>query len=410
MEYKTQTIWVIHSLANPRYPEEGITLHPFVCRGVAADTICGWGYSYRKVSSIQKETLYYTGDQIPFRVFHVDSKGNSKWFGTEDGDAGRWAVKEAQKDKLDGGYEYDGEILYDAYSYILNTKNCEPLKFPRRVEFTTSENGDGRLVVRFNAHPEYDGSYSSGKYYFPDKSFKACIGPAMVSISKESETYGFLTGEMIKPDNVPEFDKLLDWAWAYKPDGKVAIINSPFRGTYYASEVATDDAQQYFRSYQRFYVNELLKKDKCDVADYIKEAHWDEDWVLYDVQNYAVIRSFTDLFLENAWGSEWTWDTVRAIFNKCEGDEALKAKFHWAMTDRVPIGNQLERAATVGLVKVWELPSYKVYTVKLCIKNILGVINFTPEEAKELAAEITAINEKADTDIKDLVKRGKLKI
>lgn len=408
MEYKTQTIWVIHSLTNPGYPEDGVCLDPFLCRGVAADTIYNWGYSFREGVTIQKETLYYTGEKVPFRIFHVSNEKCTKWFGSEEaGEASRWAVKEAQKDKLDGGYEHDGEILYHVDLYTLNTKNYEPMEFPRRVELTMSSKiRDGRLVVRLNAHPEYDGHRSHGKYYFPDKSFNACVGPAMVSISKETETYGFLTGEMIKPENVPDFDQLLDWAWLYRPDGRVAIIDSPFRGTYYASEVENESGRQY----SRFYVNDQLDKHQCDIGDYIKEADWGEDYVLYDVQNYAVIKSFTDLFLESAWGDKWTWDDIHAIFNNCEGDETLKARFQWEMTDKIPIGNQLERAVAVGLVKPWELPGYKVYTLKFCTRNILSAINFTPEEAKELAAEIRVVNEHADEDIKALVKRGKLKI
>ena len=62
-------------------------------------------------------------------------------------------------------------------------------QFPAQVELSYREKeGTGRKVLctRFNAHPERDGLYAEGKYFFPDKSWEDPVeGPALVTIANE---------------------------------------------------------------------------------------------------------------------------------------------------------------------------------------------------------------------------------
>lgn len=69
------------------------------------------------------------------------------------------------------------------------------------------------------------------------------MGYAMVSIFKEFDTYGFLTGKMGSFESeCPSMKEFLDWAWENEQsDKEVLFINHPGRGRYIAIADSTGD-------------------------------------------------------------------------------------------------------------------------------------------------------------------------
>lgn len=191
----------------------------FTCRGVACET----GTSD---SSIVEERILYTGDcpdknDMLYRIREYGTEKVTSWYKTREEAWEASALLKFQDCVPEGAY--------------LDTKEIEPLAKEFDVEFQLNE--AGRPYTRLNTHPELDGRKKKGKIFFPDRTFAgADLGRAKVSISKEFDTYGFLTGKMESYEMV-DMKEFLDWAWENEdPDTPVFFVNHPGRGCYIAIE------------------------------------------------------------------------------------------------------------------------------------------------------------------------------
>ena len=192
----------------------------YICRGWACDVL----RTYYRGCSIKEERILYTGTQptsedVLRRACNADGDGFTSWFLTSEEALEAAARLKFSHVDLQRGY--------------LNTEQIEPLENEFQVYFNLDDKG--RPFARVNAHPEWEGTGHKGKMFFPDRSFVgADMGEAIVSISKEFDTYGFLTGKMV-PYKMPDMKKFLDWAWEKKDsDTQVFFINHPGRGRYLA--------------------------------------------------------------------------------------------------------------------------------------------------------------------------------
>lgn len=127
-----------------------------------------------------------------------------------------------------------------------------------------------------------------------------------MSISKEFDNFGFLTGKMVKVKDVPEMKDVLDWAWEERsPIEELLIIDHPGRGRYYA----IDDGEDILPIHQMRMVDETLM--------YASEA--DKDQAKHDAERFTTRRAtFYEFFAEDAWGKAVKMAEIDAMFKESE--------------------------------------------------------------------------------------------
>ena len=387
----------VYTLDEPYGP---VHLSVFTCRGVACNTMRRWGASWRRRVYIVESRILYTGERPTemdylYRCYSLDDDcrktvSATSWYMTKE------EAEDAAKNlHIPPMSIYNGKKYYAVQTGTLNTEEIEPLSNSFTVKFQLDDKG--RLYTRLNAHPELDGNISDvkGKIFFPDRSFTtADTGEAIVSISSEKDKFGFLTGEMVRFDDGPDLKTILDWAWSSDKvnlKNELVIINHPARGRYYALK----EKDGYCRIMQTYFDEELWVYAES-VYDSVVKA---------DAKSYTEKQAtFTQFFLDDAWGPGVSVDMIEDMFKESKFFEAAD-RLSWVASPKY------HSKAIDDAVKKGILNQYRVWHIEVITydwQNLLGLLSYTLDEVKQLAAEVSAINAKADETANNLRRKGKL--
>lgn len=357
----------------------------FTCRGTACDE----AWAQRRNRNVRETRILYKGEapQGGETLHRWVGKSNS---GLQSGllsTAWYLTAEEAEEERdrlgLGNGCPQKG---------TLNLESIDPL--PQQFQIQFELDGKGRPFTRINAHPERDGKTLKGKIFFPDRSFVgADSGAATVSISKEFDTYGFLSGEMVK-FGMPDMNRFLDWAWENRTDiQEVLFINHPGRGEYLAVE-------------QGGCANRII-----DILDFegnplictscMLEA--EEDSKKYPVRR----KSLDEIFLEAAWGMEVNMDVLDAMFTRSRLFESGRAAADWERSLKFR-GDLVDCAVRDGILSQYVSPSLHIEVMTLNRQNISLFGNYQYSDVEEIAKVVAKVNQEADESGKAKVKKGLL--
>ena len=378
-------------------------VHVYLCRGAACDYMRSNQKGFQNNLWLEdSRILFYAnppeeGERLYRRVEWVDDKETGRvtsWYLTDEESVA--AAKAMHFQPIDS---FGGKDYYVYQLGFVHTESIEPLPEQFEVEFKL--NDKGRLYTRINAHPERDGEKSSGgKFFFPDKNFvTADIGKAMVSISKEFGNYGFLTGEMVKAEDVPEMKAILDWAWEERvPIEELVVINHPGRGRYYAIDDGEDISV--IRQMQLF--------GESQKHIYASEVGVDE--VRHDIEKFTERRAtFYELFAEDAWGKVVQTSEIDAMFKESEFFAVTsqpQSISPWEESIHYHSAS-ITKAVKDGILAQFKMPALHIEVVSLKWANALRLLNYPLEEVMQLAAEVSAINTKADKIAEEARSKGK---
>lgn len=358
----------------------------YVCRGAAVNS-SKWFKNGDYV--IKQETLVKTQDTKPetvCRAFDEKLDKMTDWYSSSE------EAEEAAKS--------EGFTDIEFQTGYLNTEIIAPLQDEFEVYF--SLDSKGRPFARIHAHPETEGFAGNGKVFFPDRSFIGVdVGEAIVSISKEFDTYGFLKGRMI-PYEMPDMKEFLDWAWEKKDsDTKVFFVNHPGRGKYIAIEgtfEATSNKRLPIRITER----------KYDWAPFqnIWEGSPFEETVLRDVEKYTERTcSLTQLYLEDAWEMDVDLDDVLSKFD--DTDDLFSGPNLWTRSIKF-WGEPIERACKKGFLVPYCVKGHNIEALEVVPEYLDVLSHFTYEEVCNMAKEVNRINSDAINRLKSWSRKGKI--
>lgn len=352
----------------------------YTCRGMACNEV-------KSSFSVVEERLLYTGDcpvadDILCRVREYDGDKATSWYKTREE---AWEAA--------GLLKFKDPVPEMAY---LNTEQIEPLDKEFEVKFELDETG--RPFTRLNAHPEVDGRGRKGKIFFPDRSFVgADLGRAKVSISKEFDTYGFLTGKM-EPYEMVDMKEFLDWAWEKEePDTPVYFINHPGRGRYIA--IWSSPYPKASKSIMR------ITKAKYDwTGDRIWKGMAYDKTVERDVDWYTERKcTLTQLYLEDAWDMEVDLDAVLKKF----GD----ASFIWSLQGITWVpsikfwSETIDTACKKGFLTQYNVPGPQIEAIQVNPEYLDMLSHFSYNEVCEMAKKVNEINELARQRLTSLIRK-----
>lgn len=360
----------------------------FACRGEA----CEYLQSLYVLTepTLKEDRVLYSGDinlrddDNLWRAISIDDVRATSWYTTE-----AEAMDAAESLKLT-------DPLIQSAWYC--DQEIAPLPERFKVEF--KRGADGRLYTRFDSHPERDGRTTKGKVFFPDRSFvEADAGEAMVSISTEFDTYGFVKGEMI-PFGMPDMKEFLDWAWEnMEPENRVIFVNHPGRGRYLVAEVGEKKVQYRVR---------------CDNGIALS-GYWYDSVVQSDVERYTErVCTLAQLFFEDSWNRQVEEDLsdVRGLFGDVDKD--LRAA-NCGGLDYLPLvksdkfwGEIADEACRRGFMSQYCVPDRQIELFEVYPENTFFLSLFSYEEVQELAKLVNEVNAKAVSTVKALHQKGKI--
>lgn len=348
---------------------------------------------------------------ILYRKYEFDFEKNS--------DTGRYTAWHLDNESAEAEAERMGlqpTVIYEhAYKFPtqigrLDTSIIEPL--PKEL-FVTFQPGKKGPMCRINSHPERDGfvHINKAKIFFPDKTFQhPDIGPAYVSVSKELETFGFLTGHMIRFDDTecPTVEEILDWAKEKHIQGDLIEIQHPSRGTYYAIGAYTRPTQlspNESYSVQQLRATMLTQGDDTHTKRNIYISHAYPDIVEHDYQECpSKTVSLNQAIIERAWGPGACLEDVDNAFVDSKYFRLIN---DWDKSVKY-YGPDIEKAVKLGVIKSYKNPKHHIEIMTMDRSLSALLLDFSLETAKAMAADFTRINNAADEALKNLKRKGKI--
>lgn len=360
------------------------------CRGIACDRV--WNYRHFDTQAGVRDSrlLFHKGTKF------VNGDTLYRWVGADVGSDVQTTAWYFTQEEAEEGRERMRLVAGFLQYGTLDTEEILPLSEKFVVKFELDEKG--RPFTRLNTHPERDGTHGKGKVFFPDRSFVGAVyGEATVSVEKELDTYGFLSGEMVK-FGMPDMDRFLDWAWenAEQINFREALfINHPGRGEY----LAIDDGVG---------VRRIIEDKDYDGNRYIQADYVYDQAVKADAERYLVQRKpLVEMFLESAWGMEVDLDVLSAMFTGSRLFESGRAAADWTESVKYR-GKLFDSAVQGGILSQYVSPSLHIEVVTINQENIVSLGNYSYNEVKELAKAMGEVNRVADEAGLAKVKKGLL--
>lgn len=245
----------------------------YICRskGIASD------HRNTVRDYVELNSLFYSDDQKSliringtpiFRAYHDDG-AHSNWFFHADDAKANFVEVHGMRD----------DIKFQ--QCFLDTRYITPNAFPMEVNIVSVKRGDNTVLgASINLRPEVSGyKFAKEKTFFADRSWEGvCEGPAIVSISREYPTYGFITGIMMNFGDVT-IEELRAFCKKnpFVASRDIMVVDHPVRGKYF-----------YFRSDRAGGKYCILRHRGKDV---VFDRHY-SDVVHADVEQYGSERIY----------------------------------------------------------------------------------------------------------------------
>ena len=305
-------------------------------------------------------------------------------------------------------------------------------QFPAQVELSYREKeGTGRKVLctRFNAHPERDGLYAEGKYFFPDKSWEDPVeGPALVTIANEEAGYGYLVGEPIKLPNVLDKKVSHEFIWYLKnqieakhPDikknAKIGIANSPVRGRYVFLQGIEEnrnscDWQKKATPFSAYF-------SYCETPDGIVFSYNRAEWLRSDIRQHSErtmtadelvceyllkrIRMTEPEIMEKCREAESTW--LRVYKASLNNPSIAYVADKYRKCDIPQISDLLDDCYDTGIIFAYRMKHAEITFFSFNMENLTDLMYFSNTEIKELFRQMKAYNTESDTKLAEMYRR-----
>ena len=288
------------------------------------------------------------------------------------------------------------------YKGILDLRRmCVP-KFPMPVVIRKQE--DGRFFVRIQRNPDAIGSPTSnedgsGKVYFPDKRWtNVSTGSAMVSISHEFNSYGFVRGHMID-FSYTDLSSILEYTWdRYAPNSKLYHIMSPNHGDYFMMKGGEEET--YFRFSDggisgKVEAIELPKEDVEDAKMFIVE-----EFTLGD----AYLRN--SFSLRGSKGCTFTSENLYSRFKRCsfspfKFDSVDSGGLQWTKSSTV-FWDEFADAFYSEMVDVYNLVGTNLYQIIPVYKNLYKFAVWQKSKLDRFIVKCNEFNERTSRRLLDL--------
>lgn len=290
------------------------------------------------------------------------------------------AIEAAKKAGLDAG-------VWNSYSVFIDSPgDYVPVQLPVQTTLLRNEKG---LYCRLNLHPEEEGLHAKGKIFFPDRACAEhlCEGPVMIHSVKDKGNYGFFSGEMVqfKAPSDAQVSEYIIKNSLY--ESKVRFMEGKF-GTYaniYNSSNTLFSCRDYL----------VLRPDGCveknyDMAEYGEVASKCTEEILgvdlvcqgYQGCNFEDFYNRFVRFGFDAYGAIWSTRFISKLF-----DEAIKCGF-------------------IAIKSTNHVDFVEVSKARL----MEALDQFSQEEMAEIIAKVNEINNKANEDIQNKIRSGKLRL
>lgn len=401
----------------------------YVSRGVLIDKMKDAFGKYWEKEPIQEATLVSLPDSTtqPGKVMKVsayllseserDYYYVSMWYTPE-----AYAVFKADglQRSLDKIPELQGRVCgrdYDFdvdYAEIHWDKYPEP-KFPMEVVIESdNKDGEQRFFARINTHPNLDGIKSSGKMFFPDRSWVekgVHVGPAKVKVKFEKPTFGIMLGENMDP-KLPTFEELKVYLKAQDIPGTVLIIKQifPSLGEVYKRSSAKA------AGYELFVVTHTAD-GKRQVATTVDTLNYEEPL------EYVWGKEVNDILLEDAFGGDFDLDDfLQNHFHACNyiyaGNIAgarmntgnrRRMNASWDLEEERSFANpSLDLAVKEGIFVPHTLHGYGIGCLNLNRGKVGKLATFGLDVAVQVFQAVSEYNEKADLEILAKLRKGSI--
>ena len=350
---------------------------------------------YRSEELQETRILFYPvngEDHLEGEFAYAIQEGDNmtSWFMTED--EARDGAKQLQ---IQNGFLREALILGD---------KREPLPDVFQVEWEANTKGEG-FVTKLNAHPEWDGMYASEKIFFPDRSFvEVCEGPALVSISHEKDSYGFLNGHMVSfEETSPTLEELINMDHYHGEDATLedvtehlTMIDHPYRGKYF-----TCQGDFYF-----------VKVDGEITLQNLPSSVNDSEFQVWS-------KPTSQVRFENCFGEDS--QTVLDMFQDSKWftqQEKLMVRDPWYQINEFPKGVKisgdlaqlLDDAYAADLLQCYQLGGTAIRVLTLNHNQLGRFDQFSDEEIETMAKFMSQVNQNTDEEIRRQASKGKLQL
>lgn len=370
----------------------------FYWRGAAADLafeIMGSQVTVQEATLMYKEGCNFSAVQYVYRYFESDFEGSFETpLFTSKADLREYML-EKEIEEIDCGsvFEFESSV----YKPSLPDESI--------VQIQRNRKGDGFCAYISRNVEEY-GRYGRKKVFFPDKTWKDVKeGRARVKVTKEFDSYGFITGEMLL-DHPVSVSRALDFfeelndsvcnpetmiysfvdahtgeiAWGYALDKKIcaAVVTDAVSGK---DTVLNNPMEQ---------VNQTLIWSGplyCAMAQY----DWDIDaQELEDIMKSLVPSKYYRDYLSGSRA------VINSLWSDCNNPDF--------------VDTLVDEAFDTGIIKcvcVERTPNIQVY--ELCTQGFKNLTNFSKEEISNIFRLCSKVNKAADDKISSLIKKGVLR-
>lgn len=314
--------------------------------------------------------LYYDGDlneilrdtTSVFR-FNADYLSRNFYFSREA--AQEAAEKAGLADHPTGGIQ-EGHICPAQY---------KPVKLPTEVFLLENEKG---LYCRMNLHPEIFGMHQKGKMYFVDRSCRddLCFGPAVITEVHERTSYGFMIGH----------------AKQFEPPSDLQLA---------AQVTYSGDYKQMIRFCSNKFGHFVQIGKKCFV---LKDGMAFSEYQLnhYD-SNITVLREISGE------------DLVCQVYHGCDFKDLIARFGHFnfegyhATPSTKFLSHLFDEAVTAGFIELKTTNNVNFVLVDQ-EKLAQALDQFTKEEMKRICESCAEINRKANAEMYNKVRNGKVRL
>lgn len=409
----------------------------YICRGALVDFLFLNGVKPKEIDdNIVENRLLYDREYDKLKggfLENVQSPGHLTFvyrFIFRDTDYSSWFMSYDEAVNSPAAMKHDKQTREDYINRnAINFKVYDPIN-PVNIPCIMTRTEDGRYMTKLAIHPETHGNIN--KPFFPDKSWTDVdIGPAIVSVRREMDKYGFIVGKMVQfqlPTDQLAFLGWLNIAYTRTTDldylrinddniyadSHIHTVSHPTRGEFYAiSGTINFGCMQCAQAKKYGIIQETIthtpegdraeyslicqSTDTFQYADYITESYRIDDYI--GKCAYGTVEEYhrlTKLMLDA--------DKQCAFTNTAK----YELSTGWVQDNESTYPDLIEDAIANELLKPLIIPGYKIAV--LALRNISEMGVFDSEEIEEIAKYVHDLNRKAEDTIQSKSRAGKLKV
>lgn len=368
----------------------GVTV-AYTSRGKALDRVSGGHIIYAQLLLKENESINESDDRLLYNAKYRQKGADDRTF---------WTPYFLSGDALD---EYVEAISAEVASWrtvYLHTGHIPAPEYPVPVQIRKDEE-TGRIYCNIQTDPDRNGSGAKGKIFFPDRAWEnAGIGAAVVSITREMDRFGFVSGHMVDY-TFDMMGEILDALWEhyhvrYEQNWNPTIckVESPYHGVFYC-------LCDYEAGEQRW-----MRLAGTRAEDTIPVPLEEEDMI--DARDHTVwSANLQDLFFSDAWDMDPGAPAKQLLAEKFTPSRYFPDKAMWSPSTHYA-GKELDMAREMRVLDFYEIPGQHIFCCTLNEANLVDLSTVDQSVAEQIMQQAAEINRCADEAIEGKLRKGKL--